>query len=300
MNLSFDMAAIRTVEFGVGRDTDGESTYSLVSVDETVQTALKEMVEATISQLEELEPERFNPAEKHGSREHVWLPLTDDLASRIRTLHEAGNLTTEASAVESPGDIDLYFARLTDTEGRTLTAVRRAAQFKGVLRSRLIRLVSDSLKMVEDDVFKLDQDFDLIADGDEIHILRPTSFEFLGQLQDAILAAVPTNVKALKAELTFVDFSPIELYASHHPRAARYLASIRAQGGPGDVDRDALAHLCAVTNVDVTVSDDQLVVADHDVLAFLEVLDRRRYEIELVLGSPERFKASARSRLEDP
>jgi len=294
------MTAIRTVEFGVGRDMDGEAAYTLVSVDEEVQSALREMVEATISQLDELEPDRFNPAEKYASRDHVWLPLEDELAARIRTLHEAANLATEASAVDRPGEIDHYFVRLTDRDGRVLTAVRRAAQFKGVLRSRLIRLVSDSLRMVEDDVFKLDQDFDLITDGDEVHVLRPTSFEFLGQLQDAILAAVPANVVELQKQLSYVDFSPIEEYSSHHPRAARYIASIRAQGGLTGIDRDALVRLCEVTNVNVENSDEHVVVGDHDVMGFLEVLDRRRYEIELVLGSPEHFKASSRSRLQEP
>jgi hypothetical protein len=32
-------------------------------------------------------------------------------------------------------------------------------------------------------------------------------------------------------------------------------------------------------------------------MGFLEVLDRRRYELELVKGQPERFKAESRTKL---
>ena len=63
----------------------------------------------------------------------------------------------------------------------------------------------------------------------DVHILRPSGFEFAGQLQQAILDAVPENIKAIRKDLAFVDFDGIEAYAAKHPRAARYLASIRAQ-----------------------------------------------------------------------
>jgi len=33
-------------------------------------------------------------------------------------------------------------------------------------------------------------------------------------------------------------------------------------------------------------------------MGFLEVLDRRRYELELVKGLPERYKASSRRKIE--
>ena len=100
-----------------------------------------------------------------------------------------------------------------------MTALRRATQFKGVLKNRLIRFVTDALKIVEDDIFKLDTDFDLLIDAQRVHILRPSGFEFAGQLQEAIMAAVPKNVTALKIDLGFVNFDVIENYASQHPRA---------------------------------------------------------------------------------
>ena len=85
------------------------------------------------------------------------------------------------------------------------------------------------MQIVEDTLFKLDSDFDLLIDANNVHDLDLSGFEFAGKLQQAILDAVPGNVAALKAELTFIEFDGIEKYAAKHPRAARYLASIRGQ-----------------------------------------------------------------------
>jgi hypothetical protein len=205
----------------------------------------------------------------------------------------------DAAALSDPSKIFCYFARLTDSRGRHLTAVRRATQFKGVLKSRLLRLVTDALKIIEDRVFKLDSDFDLLIDDTNVHMLRPGGFEFVGKLQDAVLAAAPTNVRAIRRDLPFVDFTGIQEYALTHPRAARYLASIHAQKATKNIDKRALKKLCKATGVEVQDADGQITVEKDQVMGFLEVLDRRRYELELVKGSPERFRAASRRKLGD-
>lgn len=82
-----------------------------------------------------------------------------------------------------------------------------------------------------------------------------------------------------------------------HPRAARYLASIRSQE-TRNVNKTALRKLCKKTGVEMSVVDGRFVVPEEHVLGFLEVLDRRRYELELVSGSPERFRATGRQKLD--
>ncbi|MHB0971550.1 MAG: hypothetical protein ACYC9N_01885, partial [Thermoanaerobaculia bacterium] len=53
----------------------------------------------------------------------------------------------------------------------------------------------------------------------------------------------------------------------------------------------------ANNGVDVTDVKGKLIVRDGQIMDFLEVLDRRRYELELVKGSPERFRAASRRKL---
>jgi len=299
MNLSFDLHNVITIEFGVGQDDGDDQTFTFVSVDRDVQGALRDMSQATWAAMQgqATAPTKYEPSEKYSSSEHVYLPLTDQLAARMHDLHTANNLPTDGHALGNPTDVFCYFARFTDGQHRRLTGLRRATQFKGVLKSRLIRLVSDALKLVEDKVFKLDVDFDLLIDAQNLHILRPSGFEFVGELQQAVLAAVPKNIEAIKQDLKFVDFSGIEEYARQHSRAARYLASIRAQKETKNIDKSSLKKHCKRMGIEIKESKGRLVVEGDDVMRFLEVMDRRQYEVELVKGKPERFKAGSRSRL---
>ena len=299
MNLDFDISKVRVTEFGVGRDDGEEQTFVAVPVDAQVQRELQGMMRATWKgmQKDEEGPAKYEPSEKHASTEYLYLPLDDDLAAPIRDLHQAQNLSIDSSALDKVASMFCYFARLTDTKGKRLTALRRATQFKGVLKSRLLRLVSDSLKIVEDKIFKLDNDFDLLTDSKNIHILRPSGFEFAGKLQQAILDAAPGNIKKIAKDLTSVDFSGIETYAGRHPRAARYLASIQSQGETKNIDRAALRKHCKNTGVDVNLKNGKIIIAEGHEIAFLEVLDRRRYEQNLTKGPTERFKATGRRKL---
>ena len=302
MKLEFDLNNVKLVEFGVGRDDGNGQNFFSVPVDTKVQTALREMAQATwqAMQLDDNGPTKYEPSDKHGSLEYLYLPLADDMATAVRSLHQAANLPIDGTALTDLSTVYCYFARLTDNQQRKLTAMRRASQFKGIVRNkgRLIRILDNTLQIIEDTIFKLDNDFDLLIDSDHVHILRPSGFEFAGKLQQAILDAVPGNVAAISAELTFIKFDGIAQYAAKHPRAARYLASIRDQEEMKNIDKAALKKLCKITGVDVSESKGNVIIASGHEMGFLEVLDRRRYELELVKGKPERFKAASRKAIQ--
>jgi hypothetical protein len=300
MAIEFDFANVVTTEFGVGINQEEQQAFYLIPVDNDVQTALREMTVATTDAMRALaeEPARYEPAEKHEGNEYLQLPIGDDLAARMRMLHQANNLNMNAEALEEPEDLFCYFTRLTDGRGRRLTGLRRASQFKGVLKKRLIRFSADAMKLVEDDVFKLDSDFDLLIDANNVHVLRPKSFELVSELQAAIMNAVPTNIGAIGRQLEFVDFAGIQAYAARHPRAARYLASIRNQPIQ-NISRRGLTDYCRANGVEIQRAGRKIAVSDDHVMAFLEILDRRRYEVSLVADAPpELFRAGSREKIE--
>lgn len=300
MNLNFDFQTAKNIEFGIGRDNDNEQAFYFVPADTAVQVALCEMAQATWNSAQVLTetPSKYEPSEKYPSCEHIYLPIHDAFAQRMRDLHQANNLSVDSNSITDPSNIFCYFVRMSDNQGRRLTGLRRATQFKGVLKNRLIRLVSDALKIIEDKVFKLDVDFDLLIDDDKLHILRPSGFEFAGQLQVAILEAMPKNIQTIQEELQYVDFSSIQEFASSRPRAARYIASIRSQTEIGKIDKNSLKKLCKSTGVSIKESKGKIIVEKDVVMDFLEVLDRRRYKVELIKGAPEQFKAGSRTRLQ--
>lgn len=270
-----------------------------MAVDANVQAALKEIVIATWNTMHDFgsDPPIYDPSEKYEASEYVYLPLSNELTNRMRELHNANNLPMNSNALADPTKVFSYFTRMTDTQSHRLTALRRANQFKAVLRSHLIRLLTDALELVEEKVFRLDKDFDLLIDASNVHILRPRAFEFASNVQAAVLAAVPTNIRAIQNDLAFVDLTPIQNYASNHPRAARYLASIRSQNQTSDIDRLALKDLCIATGVGLREADGKIIIDEKDVMGFLEVLDRRRYELKLVRDSAECFRATGRQKI---
>lgn len=303
MKIEFNIDKVTTTEFGVGLDfddADGGQKFYAIPADQEVQLSLREVAKQTKKNLEVLgDSTLYEAGEKHSSTEHLHLPVDDDLAGKLKELFEAKNLPIDTKALAKHDEIFCYFARFHDQNGRVLLAIRRAMQFKGILKNRLIFLqpVNDTITMVKDDVFKLDSDFDLLVDKDHVHIYRPAAFEFICHLQHAILKAVPDNVKQIAKELKFVDFTGIQEYAVEHTRAARYLSSIRSQEEMIDVDKAALKRQCAKNGVDVKEVKGKITVPKSHILGFLEVLDRRRYEVELVKGQTERFVAHSRSKV---
>ncbi len=302
MKLDFEISNVNLTEFGVGRDAHSdEPAFSGVPTDDNVKVELVNVTRATINAIDKLrepsiQPIVYSPSEKYSATEYLVLPLEDELSQTFRDLYEIDNLQLDSNALQSLKSVFCYFTRLTDVEGKQLIGLRRASQFKSVKKDKIMSLFSDTLSLVENPLFALNNDFDLLIDSEYVHILRPSGFEYMGKLQQAILDAVPDNINAIGREISFIDFDTIQDYAQTRPRAARYLASILTQNLEG-IDKDSLSELCKKTDVYIEITNGQLYVSDGYVMGFLEVLDRRRYENELIPGEPERFRASSRQKL---
>ncbi|MYF36339.1 MAG: DUF4868 domain-containing protein [Synechococcus sp. SB0678_bin_12] len=300
MNLIFDLNNVQVTEFGVGFRDSSSYDFFQVPTDQKVQTILQNMILATWKAMKENSstPKKYSPAEKHASTEYLYLEIREDiLCQSLIYLHQANNLQIDISAVNDLSRVLCYFVKLTDTQNNQLTAIRRALQFKAGVKKKFMRLGKDMLEVVEDNVFRLDNDFDILIDAENIHIWRPTSFEILGNLQQEILDAVPRNVNSIKEYLTFIELDSIENYAKKHPRAAKYLASIKEQKLSG-ITYTALKQCCEETNVRISTSGDRINIDQKNIMGFLEVLDRRRYQSNLVPSEPESFRASSREKLD--
>ena len=299
MALSFSFDSVRHIEFGVGHEITGEEHFSLVPVDQSVQGALQEMAVSTWRAMQDNDgnPAEYQPSEKYASVEYVYLETNSDLATRANNLHTAIHLPLNADALEDPASLFCYFARMSDGRGRHLTAVKRASQFKGIVKKRLIQFVTDTLRLVEDDTFKLDDEFDFLVDRSRVHILRPSGFESFAELQEAVRAAVPANVEVIQTDIPFVDFSSIAEYATTHTRAARHLASIRSQRETQNLSERLLHRACETHGVRMQRRNGRITILAGSEMDFLDILDRRMYALQLVEGSQERYRASSRRKV---
>lgn len=304
MELYFDMSQVVTVEFGIGLDEPDAPKFFHVPSTKEVQQTLIDMVVNTVTELSALDtseqdPEPYEPSEKYASEEHTYLPINNPLAGLVKELHESNNLDNGGSLlVDQDADVFCYFVKMTDASGRRLTAVRRASGFNLIGRKRrLIVLVSDAVELAPQPLFKLDNDFDLVVDDRYVHILRAAGFEAVGRLKQAILDSVDRNITEIEQSLPFLDVENIKEYASGHVRAARYLASIRAQGRLSDVDPAKLKAYCERQGVQLIERDGKLIVENESAMNFLLVLDRRLYDVDwFTNGEREQYVAHARRR----
>jgi hypothetical protein len=299
MALSFSFDSVQHIEFGVGYETNGEEHFSLVPVDQDVQAALQEMATNTWRAMQDSdrEPAEYEPSEKYASVEHVYMATDSDFAVRVNNLHTAANLPSNGDALDNPAALFCYFARMVDARSGRLTAVRRASQFKGIVKKRLVQFVTDALKLVEDNTFKLDEEFDFLVDRNRIHILHPSGFESIAELQGAIREAVPANVEIIQNDIPFVDFSNIAEYAASHTRAARHLASIRGQRETQNLSERLLHRACETHGVRMQRRVGRISILPGSEMDFLDILDRRMYALQLVEGSQERYRASSRRKV---
>ena len=301
MNLKFDIDQITHTEFGVGLSVGDRQQFLGIPVEEGVKEVLVTMLHHTAQGLEGVPTDlpRFEPGEKYANREYLVLPIENELAAPLSALHTAANLTTVDSGLDQLRLSFCYFARFIDNDDRRLTAVRRASQFKATIgkQNRLVQLVNNTLRTVDEPILQLNSDWDILIDSDYVHIVNTASFMALGDIDEALRDAIPRNIGIIRNSLGYVDWTNIEEYATEHPRAAGLLASIQSQGYADNLDRSALVELCGSTGVAVEESGGTVSVVDRDILGFLEVIDRRRYPIELVPSQPEQYRAASRSRL---
>ncbi len=222
--------------------------------------------------------------------------MVDQKVDLIRELHEANNIPDDHSVLDNPNNIFSYFARMSDNEGQRLTALRRATQFKGVLKNQLLSWIDDTLRVITEDTFKLDHDFDLLIDDEFVHILRPSGFESIGKLKQVILDAVPENIQKISNDMSFVEWGAIQQYAKEHTRAARYLSAIATFRRSANVDKDKLLFHCSEMNVEVVESDGKVVVNEKYIMDFIKIIDRRLFSIDISTGGSEGFDAPNRQK----
>lgn len=298
MTIPFDLDRPQAIEFGVGRDAGDGRSFGLVSVRNDVQAELSSMAKETLRQIEQVEgpPVPYDPASTPSAFEYLQLPIHDVMASEIQAIFDIPAFDRDALFPNDLSDVFCYFALFTGQDGSRLLCLRRAAQFKSLAKKKAAALRGDALQLVPEPLFQLNNEFDVIVDHEMIHIIHPKSFSTLAQIDLADAETVSKNVKAIREHCPYVQWSNIEEHAISRPSIARLLASIRSSGHAENVDRRLLVRACI--RAEVPVQDgEQIAVPDNDIKAFLEVLNRRLYEVDLVPSHPEFYVASNRRQL---
>ena len=298
--MNFDFTTMKVEAFGVctrqGRQGRDVQLFG-VPVASDVEVALGEMAQQTIDAMHSVSdlPVSYEASESYGVPQHLSLRLDDPAAaffSALRGVHvfEPGG----GAVLREPRTVFCYFGKFYDNSGGVLFGVRRSSFFKGVLKQRFMSFVSDELKMVQDSLFRLDTDFDVLIDDEQVFILHIAGFEIIGKIQEIIKNAAAENVEALRNALPFVRIGEIDTN-SIGLTFARQLAAVKRQLVPG-ITFESLRGVCDDNGVSYTVVDGRLQFGSDSLGDLLDVLDRRLYVDSLVPDFPTLYRANSRRR----
>jgi len=297
MTNNFYNPEIKSIEMGVCKDTENEEGCFLVPIDDSVRLSLVSMLHDTYDQLEG-DREEYELTQKYGAKGNLVLSTSNPASAAALELYAVTNLPTNPYALDSPEDVVYYFAFFRTAEGSKVLGVRRATQFKSILkaRNRLLQMIDETLRSVDEPIFRLDVDFDYLIEPEQILILRPSGFEYTAGIEEYVAQAILANIADLGAILPFVDFEALIPFVQSHKRAARTIAALRSRADLAAISRSRLRAACKVNNVEVRQRAGKLLPLAGNENLFLQVLDRRLYTSNLIDNQSERYEAANRHR----
>jgi hypothetical protein len=298
MRDEFDFGHIRSVEFCVSVATNGDDHINyLVPIDQSVQDALKQVLSITLAAIEPGEDDDwslYELSEKYGSKESLRADITAAEMAAVRALHEEEGWEINTRILNDPKKITYYFGVFRDSQGRKLLGVRQATQFKGAFKGHFLSVIDDTLKMVHDHVFKLDNEFDFLITAQHVYILHPAGFERVADIEEYASARAREMTLELAEKVKFLDFGGLSEYAGRHRRAARLVAALHARNDLATIRRAMFCKSAEETGVALENVGRKLAPGRGSEIACLELLDNRRYTTTLKSGPKPAFVASSR------
>ena len=300
MHDEFSFDQIQSVEFCVNLRTNGQDRISyLVPADQSVQDALSHVLTATVDNIEPDEGDwaPYELSEKYASRESLRADLAAEEMGAVAALYGEEGWDINAGALADPALLVYYFGVFRDAQGRKLLGVRQATQFKGAVKGRFLSVIDDTLRMVADRVFKLDNEFDFLITAQHVYILHPTGFERIAEIEAFALEKAKEMSLALGTTVKFLDFTQLAEFVGSHKRAARLVAALKARGDLGTIRRSMFSKAAEETGVQLDMAGRKLTPKEGSEIGCLELLDHRRYTTTLRPGAKPAFVATSRRAL---
>lgn len=296
---NFDLQNIQDVNFGVALRDNGNRYF--VPTDGPIKEALKDVLSATVAAFARLDGdwETHDISEDYGDRRRVYATRDTDYLAELSAIFDAGDLDDLANAHEHVPDIDHYFGIFHDNHGRKAVGIKKGTQLKGTLgaRNKLMRLADDSLRMIDDDVLKLDREFDAIITDGHVFMLKVRSVEYLANIVEHVAGAAVHKVQQIHDTVHFLDFSRIQADIAKHPKMARMAASIAARNDLAQIRQDRVQDLAAHHNLVLKDVEGRLQCRRQDEAKLLEILDARRYQLDLTAEGPVPYRATGRQKV---
>lgn len=296
----FDCAQVAATNFGVKLKSNGNLHF--VPTDNQIKNALEEILITTVASFDGIGGawEAYDLSEDYGARRKIHAPLNDEYMAEVALIFNSGALMDMANVDQHIQDLDVYFAEFTDNQGRKCFGIKKATRLKGTAkaRNRLVRLVDDTLEMIPDNVLRLDEEFDILVTSNNVFILNAAMLERIANIVNHVAATAATKVQLIHDTVTFLDLSRIKADISRHPRIARQAAAVAANPKLASLKQDRVQEAAEKHGIKFKALADgrlQCRVSDHARL--MEILDARRYHLDLADDGGDLYRASGRQKV---
>ena len=291
----FNPGDIRSADFHAAL-TSGERFF--VPTDAGVRNALKAILRETIDAFEGLEGdwEVHDISEDYGERRRIYASRADPLFQTMSDIFASGALAELPNLQNHLGELDYYFAKFVDQAGRMIVGVKKARNAKAILgaQNKLVRLVDNSLQLIEERVLRLDRTFDVVITADHVFILEPRPMEQVARLVEKVAASAAAKVQAIHDAVPFLDLSRVREKIARHPKLARIAHSVAAHPNLALMQRAVIEELARAHGVRFKEVNGRLLCNVTDEAKLLEVLDARRYHLDLTATGTVPYRATAR------
>jgi hypothetical protein len=288
---------ITNIQFGVS--LSNQSEFRFVPVDVNVQGTLKEILISTQNRVNAgiVGLREYEPSEKYATRETLYISLLDEHLEYLQNLYANTSIPVNSQPIENYiSQIDFYFVFYTLRNNAKILGVKRSTQFKSLLKSRMIRLIDDTLKNVEDTILKLDDEFDYYVYNDNVYINLPTGFQYTTQIEEFVQERAFEATNNLVVRVPFIKFTSLASFVKDSKTCAKLIASIKKRTDLEQIDRKKLIAFCKKLKIQIKINDDDSIEPEFEdkYQDFLMVLDRRLFEYNLISNIRELYEAPSR------
>jgi len=296
----FDIENIASTNFGISLRSNDNCYF--VPTDVGMKTVLKEMLQATINAFSTLQDdwEEYDISEDYGSRRRVYCPRESEYMAAFSELFEAGSLDDLTNLNDHVSDLEFYFVELSDDNNNRIIGIKKATQFKGTVKAsnRLVRMIDDTLSIIQDTVFKLDNEFDVLITDTNVYILNDGRMQQLVDIISIVAATAKEKIEEIERSISFLDLSRIKDKIEKHPRVARYAASIAKNTAIADFQRERIEALAIQHGIVFTeLGSGRLQCRVQDEAKLMELLDARRYHLDLADNGGDPYRATGRQKV---
>jgi hypothetical protein len=294
-----DLQAVAAQNFGVKMRSD--ASLHFIPTDRGTKAVLTDVLNATVGAFNRIDGDwqAYDISEDYGEPRRIFAARDAEHFGDVSAIFDIGALNDLANLDDHIRDIDYYFCEFRDATNVKIVGVKKAVQFKTTLaaRNKLARLVNDTLQIIEENVVKIDPLFDALITDQNIYILKPRAVEYIADMVTHVAGAATEKVRHIHDNIAFLDLSRIEEKISSHPKMARMAASIAARDDLGEFQQEKIVSLATQHGIVFKEVDGRLQCRVADEAKLLEILDARRYHLDLANDGGDPYRASARQRV---